>query len=160
MPLKDHALALAQKSFRIFPLIPNGKTPAIKGWQNLATVDSAQITRWWGNKPHGRNSDPLAPKGPNCNVGIATGRGLVVIDYDTKPGKRGAESLAVHENIYGLPDTMRVRTATGGLHVYLRIDRPVRNSVSKIADNVDIRGDGGLVVGPGSVIDGKTYEVL
>lgn len=147
----DHALALAQKGFRVFPLIPNGKTPALKDWPDKATSDTKRITAWWS----GRFS--------HSNIGIATGKGLVVLDVDVKNGKKGAESYAGLEMLHDIPNTFTVTTPTGGKHVYFSAESEYRNSVSKLAKDIDIRGDGGFVVGPGTTVDGVDYvadEVL
>ena len=50
-----------------------------------------------------------------------------------------------------LPETVTVRTGRG-MHLYFRPgDTVVRNSASRLGAGVDIRGDGGYVVGPGSI---------
>lgn len=139
----DHALRLAKQGFPVFPLIENGKTPSIDNWQVKATTAEHQIRRWW--------------KDSNRNIGLATGD-TVVLDYDMKPGQNGADALRTHEML-GLPDSYRVKTPNG-LHVYFRSNSPIRNSASRVARHVDVRGHGGYVVAPGSDIDGKTYETL
>lgn len=140
----DHALALAAKGFRVFPLIPNGKTPAIKQWPDKATTDEAQIRRWW-------------PNGSERNIGVATGQGLVVLDVDVKNGAKGAESYAALDLVHEFPETYTVTTPTGGKHAYFRSDADVRNSASKIGAGIDIRGTGGFVVGPGSSLGEASY---
>jgi hypothetical protein len=89
-----------------------------------------------------------------------------VLDYD--PGDEAVESLAVIEAMYGaLPDTVqvlsgRVDEASGrrGVHFYFRHPgRDISNSVQTLARHLDVRGEGGLVVGPGSLhVTGRTYE--
>jgi hypothetical protein len=145
------ALGLAAKGFRVFPLIENGKTPAIQGWPTKATSDTAQITRWWG-------PDPATGWTPDFNIGVATGQGLVVLDIDCKNGAKGFESLAVLEAVHGeLPETFTVDTPSGGQHAYFATDADVRNSASALADGLDVRGHGGFVVGPGSAIGDQVY---
>lgn len=144
----DHALELARNGFRVFPLEPNGKRPAIKAWPDLATTDEAKVREWWS-------------KWPDANIGVATGRGLMVLDCDKKDGRPGLGSLALLDML-GLPRSMRVETPTGGVHVYLKTERPWSNSVDRLKDfpGIDIRGEGGFVVGPGSLIDGVAYAVV
>lgn len=146
----DHALHLASNGFRIFPLSPNSKVPPKDlEWRKVATTDLDAIRRWWDANP-------------NFNIGVAAGAGTIIVDADTKDGKPGLESLEALE-MCGLPtDSLRVATPSGGVHVYLRSDAPHRNSVDKMPDyrGIDIRADGGYVVGPGSTIDGTTYEVV
>lgn len=94
---------------------------------------------------------------PTANYGIATGKGVFVLDVD---GPRGFKSLKRLQAKYGpLPATAKVITANG-FHFYLRADGlGVRNSVSKIASGIDVRGDGGYAVGPGSIHpDGIVYR--
>ena len=95
------------------------------------------------------------------NIGIAAGGDLVVIDIDNKNDKTGSNSLRLLEAFKEpLPPTRTVRTPSGGEHRYFKSDIAIGNSASRVADGVDVRGEGGYVVGPGSVIDGKPYEVV
>jgi RecA-family ATPase len=141
------ALALAQKGFRIFPLIPGQKLPAIKGWPDVATSDAAVIRGWWSERDY--------------NIGIACGRAkgagetilrLVVLDYDCKKGKNGDKTRLEHLGLR-LLDTMAVKTPNGW-HYYFLCAVHVPNSVSRIAEHVDVRGHHGYVVGPGSELEG------
>jgi hypothetical protein len=76
-----------------------------------------------------------------------------------KEGQLGQKALDAHD-LLGLPmDGFRVATPSGGLHLYFKTEKQVRNSVSRVAKNCDIRGEGGYVVGPGSTIDEKPYIV-
>lgn len=147
----DHALALAAQGFRVFPLRPMGRTPMKTGWQTAATSDAERVREaWW---------DPVMGVAQPFNVGIATGHGLVVLDIDVKHGKDGERALRLLEMLNDtLPATMTVRTPSGGRHLYFRAPRPVGNSVQRIAEGVDLRGEGGLVVGPGSEVMEGTYE--
>ena len=62
-------------------------------------------------------------------------------------------------DMLGLPDSLRVDTPSGGRHVYLTSAKPHRNRVGTIPGfpGLDVRAEGGYVVGPGSTIDGATY---
>lgn len=141
------ALEAAAKGFRVFPVVPDSKAAAIKNWPDLATTDRDRIEAWW-------LTDPL------FNIGIATGQGLLVVDADVKNGKPGLESLALLDML-GLPTSLRTTTPSGGVHVYLRVEGKHRNQVDTITDypGIDIRGDRGYVLGPGSTIDGTPYVV-
>ena len=57
--------------------------------------------------------------------------------------------------------TRQVRTPSGGVHLYYKPPPGVflKNSVGRLGPGVDIRAIGGYVVGPGSVVDGRRYEV-
>jgi hypothetical protein len=123
-----------------------GKHPRIRDWTEEATTDEAQIRKWWG-------------MWPEANIGIATGRasGLWVLDVDPRHG--GDETLAALEGQHGaLPDTVEVLTQGAGRHLYWQSppDFEVRNiqkregEESPLGPGLDLRGDGGLVVAPGS----------
>jgi hypothetical protein len=100
----DCALRLAAQGFRVFPLKPGEKTPAVANWPKRATRDEKQIQWWW--------------KQSDYNIGVACGRGLMVLDYDMKPGQGGAAALAAHEALDLVPpESFRVRTASGRVHV-------------------------------------------
>jgi len=85
-------------------------------------------------------------------IGVPTGEAsdLAVIDLDVKDGASGLEWLAANE--HRLPATRRHRTRSGGLHLLFRYPagRRVRNSASKIAPGVDVRGEGGYIIAPPS----------
>jgi len=68
------ALDLARRGFRVFPLEPGKKTPAVKGWQAKATKNEQTIRKVW---THG-----------SFNIGVVTGDGLIVIDVDVKKGSK------------------------------------------------------------------------
>lgn len=136
------AIDAVKRGFRAIPLAPNSKIPALKNWTDEAFTDAFDVYEQW-------------PKG-NSNVGIVTGDGIVVLDVDVKNGTDGRASL---RDMPPLPATFTVRTPSGGLHYYFRTDREFGNSASKLAPGIDVRGRGGQVVAPGSVIDGKRYEI-
>lgn len=140
--MQKWALWCARRGFRVFRLKPGDRTPAYKGWQGEATTDEAAIQRLWN--------------GTEYNVGVATGDGLAVIDVDVKDGRPGEDTFAG----LGLPDdTFVVRTPSGGRHLYFRVPDDVRNSVQRLGPGVDVRGIGGYVVGPGSVVGDRQYDV-
>ena len=156
-PYLEAAIRLAKAGYRVFPLTPNSKVSAIKGWPSLATKKIANVTAWWDTRAFA-----------DCNVGVATGDGLVVLDCDSKApsakwpnGRNGIDSLNLLDTL-GLDNSMRVATPNDGVHVYLKTDRAWANSVDRLKEfpGIDIRGDGGYVVGPGSTIDGVPYRVL
>jgi hypothetical protein len=89
-------------------------------------------------------------------IGVPTGEAsdLAVVDLDVKEGASGLEWLAANE--HRLPQTRRHRTRSGGIHLLFRYPagRRIRNSASKIAPGVDVRGEGGYIIAPPS--DGYT----
>jgi hypothetical protein len=150
---------LAARGWLVFPCVPSGKRPALRrNWQDLATTGPDQIRDWWGRAPY--------------NVGVACGpSGLVVIDLDIPHGEQpgelpastvnGTHALAAlcaqHGQPYPLP-TYAVDTPSGGCHLYYAapVGR-VRNSTGRLGQLIDIRADGGYVIGEGSRIGERAY---
>ena len=150
-PQSEFALRLAASGFCVFPCAVNGKLPAIKDFPNRATTDPAQVETWWNGKP--------------SNIGIstshfATGEALVVVDVDVKSKKRGDLSLLQLEmDGFDLPETLTVATPSGGKHLYYRVPKALRQGVDTLGSGIDTRSLGGYVLGPGSSIDGRAYEI-
>ncbi|MBB4192775.1 AAA family ATPase [Rhizobium aethiopicum] len=120
-------------------------TNGLKG----ATTSRRIIDIWFGERH------------PNAVIGIPTGEKLGgwVLDLDRHGDRDGHTWLAEMEEKHGsLPDTARATTANGGTHIFFKHIPGVRNRAA-IADGVDTRGDGGYIVGPGSVMaDGRRYQ--
>lgn len=135
-----------------FPLRPLKKTPA-QGvfWKNW------EMSNW-------QDSDYSSSTG----YGILTEKAdLIVIDCDVKGDVNGLDSFLnlCYRNNYN-PDehTLSVNTPSGGRHYYFLAHQRyesgairIRSSVSKILPGVDVRADGGYIVGFGSVIDNGSY---
>ncbi len=96
---------------------------------------------------------------PPANIGLRTGA-VIVIDIDPRHG--GDASLEKLQSMHGeLPLTWRCLTGGGGEHIYFRAPpyRIIRNSAGAIAEGIDVRGEGGYVVAPGSRhTSGRSYE--
>ncbi|SIQ76165.1 bifunctional DNA primase/polymerase [Bosea sp. TND4EK4] len=150
--LLGSAVELGRRGFRVFPLQVDQKKPAHEGWEDQATTDPTRIDAMW--------RDPFGEPIP-YNIGIATGDGLTVVDVDVKGDRLGLESLEDLKSRLRLDvATFTVRTPSGGLHLYYdSTGFEVRCSASRIAAAIDIRSEGGLVVGPGSTVGEGTYEV-
>src|ERR1700749_696509 len=166
------ALRMASKHLLVFPVKPYvepddptpenlakardlAKQPALGGWQPSAAQSRPQIEAWWRENP-------------DDNIGIST-TGLLVVDLDPKDNgpENWADILALREMLgeAPLPDTFQVKTWSGGRHLDFWAPEgvDVRGSVGKnggIAPGIDTRATGGLVVGPGSYIDGKSYDII
>lgn len=131
---------LRRRGWSIFPLKPRSKEPAFswKRYQSeYATPD--EIAIWAAT---------------DCNVGIVTGTisGLVVLDCDTVEAVEQAEALGVA--------TLYVETSRGR-HFYFNHPGGVVRNLAKFQPGMDLRGDGGYVVGPGSIHpDGTVYSAL
>lgn len=140
----NQALNYAQNHFKIFPLNVNSKNEQIlKSWKKEATDDIHQIELWWSQNP--------------CyNIGIRTGDGLIVIDVDNKNNKNGKKSIESY--IKRFPKTKIVRTPNDGWHFYYYVDRQIPCRVN-LYEGIDVRGEGGYVVGAGSQMDDRKYFV-
>ena len=144
----DAALFYARKGWRITPLQPKSKIP-IQGLNgaNSGTTDEKQIQLWWDNYE-------------DANVGISTGRGLLVVDVDSYKG--GDDSLAALEEANGeLPETYEVLTGRGGRQLYFSYSPTTKLGLTqnKLGAFIDTRADGGYVVAPPSIHPdtGKPY---
>ena len=137
------ALAWAERGYRVFPLAPDSRRPAEPGWDwsANASTDPEMIAFWWGTG--------------DWNIGCCTGGGVVVVDLDQKNDQDGIGAYMERGGTFG---TLAVRTTTGGMHLYFAGDG--RNSAGKVAPGIDLRGEGGYVVAPGSTIDGVAYELV
>lgn len=85
-------------------------------------------------------------------IGVPTGpsSGWYVIDIDIKAAASGMDWL--HASSADLIPTRTHKTQSGGLHLIFSLPAgtEVRNSASKIAPGVDVRGTGGYVIVPPS----------
>ncbi|WP_435835366.1 bifunctional DNA primase/polymerase [Streptomyces avermitilis] len=148
---------------------------------HAATLDQRRISQWWTENPH-------------FGIGVACGpAGLVVIDIDAHsapppnrdrifPGitiadqvdltglSTGYHTLAVLAALRGVPSpaedetTLRVRTPSGGLHVWYRAADGRRWQCSSgsspgraLAWQVDVRAHGGYIIAPGTTTAAGTY---
>jgi Bifunctional DNA primase/polymerase, N-terminal/AAA domain len=123
------------------PLTPNG----FKGATRFARI----IERWWSDWP-------------DAAVGLPTGEktGFFALDIDNKPGgANGFDWLSEMEAEHGpLPDTARVTSPNGGLHIYFKYVVGTRNR-GALGAGVDIRSEGGYVLAAGSTMaNGRSYK--
>ncbi|MFE0486802.1 bifunctional DNA primase/polymerase [Streptomyces griseoaurantiacus] len=166
------ALNAAERGWPVIALMPGTKRPAGHGEERCprtgrcsgghrtpeqrATTDQDVIRAAWTLRP--------------WNVAVATGpAGLVVVDLDTlkpKDDKRtpcGADSFQALCERAGqdIPATYRVRTPSGGQHLYFTAPtgERMKSTARRLAPKIDTRAWGGYVVAPGSVIPAGTYEV-
>ncbi|NTA10417.1 bifunctional DNA primase/polymerase [Agrobacterium tumefaciens] len=130
-------IALGEKT----PLTPNG----FKGATRFPRI----IERWWSDWP-------------DAAVGLPTGEktGFFALDIDNKPGgANGFDWLSEMEAEHGpLPDTARVTSPNGGLHIYFKYVVGTRNR-GALGAGVDIRSEGGYVLAAGSTMaNGRSYK--
>ncbi len=161
------ALAAAERGWFVFPTRPDGKEPRSGlSWPQAACADPNRLAR--------------ARWQPGENFGVAAKpSGLVVVDLDQpKPGyefpeawrdvpgvRDGADVLAELADRAGAewPHTFTVDTPSGGRHLYYVA--PAGRSIGNrpLGPLIDVRGggdgNGGYVLGPGSVLGGRPYQV-
>ena len=151
LPGQDAAFAWLEAGVCAFPCDPSSKKPLIHGWRQQSDV--ALLREQSRIYPH-------AMAGLDCG-----NAGGVVVDCDKAEDLDGVqhfralcERLGV--DLQGIP---RVLTPRGGTHFYFGAltHTTIKNSAGALGPGIDIRGDGGLVILPGSVrTDGKRYELL
>ncbi len=140
------ALRLARNGIPVFPCRPD-KTPYTNKGFHDATTDAGIIRHWW-------------QRWPDALVGMPTGQtsGRVILDCDNKTGEHeGQRSLdALIAECGDLPDTPRAITPTKGTHYVFTAPAGTRipTTAGKLAAGLDVRGDGGYAIVPGS----KGYE--
>ncbi|WP_411575152.1 bifunctional DNA primase/polymerase [Streptomyces fradiae] len=148
---------------------------------HAATLSMDRISHWWGTTPR-------------LGVAVACGpANLIVIDIDAHPAvppprdrllpgipiadgvdvsamTTGFHSLAVLAALRGQANpaedttTLRVRTPSGGLHIWYRATDGRRwqcstgaSTTRSLAWQVDVRAHGGYIIAPGTTTDAGTY---
>jgi hypothetical protein len=117
-------------------------------WHDQSTTDPAQVLDWWSQY--------------HCSYLVDTGRsGVFAVDLDVPPtGPSGAE-VWDRAGLPGLPGSlaaalriMRTRTPGGGVHLWFRAPAGEPLTVHKHIHGhpIDVRGDGGHIYAPGSVV--------
>lgn len=155
------ALEYAARGWHVFPAkIEDGQKKgyiagkAKGGARWGATTDPDTIRDYW-------------QEFPGALLGITAGpdSGLFVVDADTPEGhdKDGVGTLRGWIEDHGdLPHTIEATTPSGGWHVYFRWpdNLDIRNSESKLAPGIDVRGEGGMVLAPPTIKPGtgKAYR--
>lgn len=142
---------LTSNNFPVFPLAPFGWKAVIKKWPERASVNLATYASYWRR---------------NHNIGIATGKWFIVVDVDSEEHGGKYDGIATYNAIKDeFPLTLTVRTPSGGLHLYYRttpeqIEELDIKTRSAWLPGIDIRSNGGYVVGPGSVKKEGTYDII
>jgi Bifunctional DNA primase/polymerase, N-terminal len=143
----DRALWLWKRGLSVIPVPFGAKVPILpwKDYQSRRPTE-AELRRWFGRAP--------------MNVAIITGTvsSVIVIDTDSAAAEQWAQSH--------LPPTLWRVSTSKGLHRYFRHPGQLVRNKARIytADGrlqLDVRGDGGFVVGPGSThATGHVYAAL
>ena len=140
----------------VFPVQANDKKPYpfLRNKDNqrgfyVATTNEEEIASW-----------ERMYRGSNWALRTGTASGCWVLDIDVKNGARGEDSFfALIGDHKDFPDTLAVKTPSGGMHYYFEMESGIRTFVNggKFG-GIDVKADGGYVLIPPSVIDGKPYE--
>lgn len=151
-PPGSAALHYGREGLPIFP-VDWEKRPLVRHGYRDATADLVQIRRWW-------------TRWPLALIGMPTGAGsgLLAIDIDVKHGEDGEREWNALMIRFGVGETPTRNhlTPSGGRHLIYRMPDgdAIRNSAGRIAPGVDVRGDGGSIVLPGSRNESGVYELL
>ena len=143
-PKLDAALRFARMGFRVHPLLPKSKMPALSGWKDKATTNENQIKHWWAEQPR-------------YNPGILLTRenNILVVDVDAKNGGLQTYEYLLRRLLF--PPTMTVVTPSGGFHLYYKFPhtRVQFKSYIGFAPGIDILMDRNVVVPPAELLDGE-----
>lgn len=155
--LMDYILNRGWSIFPVYSITGEGLCACAK--QNCEHPGKHPLTHH-GFKNASKDEDKLIEwftGDPRANWAVATGSisNIVIIDIDPE---RGGDIRSLGE----LPDTLTAKSGGGGLHLYFSCpNNGIGNSVSKIAEGIDVRGDGGYVITPPSNhVSGDYYEWL
>lgn len=142
-----------------FPQIPGIEIIPLFGSKkpySWTTKDFSKLdwTADYIDQKQGINPDTSKPynkfnRGKPSGYGVRGGKSLVILDLDEKqPGM--AEDILTKLQSQGLDtNTFTVKTKSGGLHLYyLAPDYPVASPTNWRYEGLDLRGQGGFVVGP------------
>lgn len=137
------ALSYASEGVPVFPCESHGKRPLTKAGFYDASDDVARVESWW-------------KRWPNANIGVPTGdrSGIDVVDVDVSFEGSGFDVFQRAKDAGLIEDEFaRVRTPSGGLHVYFPAvaARPQR-CWQAARPHIDFRGTGGYVLVPPSIV--------
>ncbi len=117
-----------------------------------ATLDLAQIRRWW-------------TRWPTANIGGRMGGAsqLAALDFDPRHGGNASLNDLVEAHGDSWLNTLTFKTGSGGFHFLFQYppSQVLRNSAGVVGPGVDTRGEGGYIVLPPSIhASGNLYEMF
>jgi hypothetical protein len=144
----------------VIPLKPRRKEPIKSAWGSRVCRTPADVATVWSDHP-------------DANIGVALNSEAIGLDIDVKHMADGVDPWASIERLKQegviFPETLTVRTATGGEHwIYEARPNPQRKNAVAFLPGLDMKTQGGYLVAVGSVIapseyadnpDGGAYEV-
>jgi putative DNA primase/helicase len=170
-------LAYAARGWPVFPCNPKNKKPLLardidpatrkpipnSGGVTKATTDAEQIKAWWAKWP--RALIGLATGHPTIDAG---GLRLFVVDFDPRVDPDTGEVWTLErlesdlEAQLGepLPPTLAALTPSDGVHAYLLQDDdgPAITNRGNLPEHVDVRGLGGYVIAPPSIMGANALK--
>jgi hypothetical protein len=133
----------------VFPCRSTGtkaKAPLTKNGLHDATLDVAEVKRWWKTKG-------------DSAIGIPTGIVWDVLDVDTKEAADGRIHLPRLQKLGLLNGCKKVvKTPSGGWHLYFKAAPGLTNKAHALL-GLDVRSKGGYVLAPPSWIDDEDKSV-
>lgn len=143
MTRNEMAWDLWQRGLTVLPAHPIQKRPLVS-WERYQVEEvSEDLMNYWTS----------SAKFAECNWALVTGKEYVVVDADSLDAM-----IWVDKNLPWTP--LKVKTSRGK-HYYFRVNPhcPVKSSANPDS-KLDVRGQGGIVIAPGSIHQsGKTYEI-
>ncbi|MFE0107079.1 bifunctional DNA primase/polymerase [Streptomyces sp. NPDC059009] len=148
------AVDLAQRGLGVFPLPPGGRRPTAGGWSTRCLTDPGRVRQLWCD-------------GDNIGVGCRASA-IVALDLDVEDDGQAVLAARCAARGEPWPDTLTVRTPSGGLHLYFRAPEGCTIGSSSggrtaLGPGIDVRGpgrrSGGYLIGPGSVVAGTAYVI-
>lgn len=164
------AMQFASLGYFVFPLYKNSKGEVQKpyGWaRNVVTPDKEPKAIPATNDPSQVSNWPTEVKNKYkkqvSGFGVL-GLEVVILDLDVKGEKTGFADFTALAKEYTIPKpTMITKSKSGGLHLFYKkpskySDQPIKTfSGLRINDieysGIDVRGDGGFVVGPEMLVE-------
>jgi hypothetical protein len=146
----EAAVGYALNGFPILPCQHDSKVPATAHGSHDA----------YSGLPPGWSVEDLAARfdGQGLNVAVACGSMLDVLDIDVKHGAPGMRSLdRLHRAGLLRGAVAQSQTPSGGLHLFFPSSGANANG-TLVHAGVDLRGRGGYVLAPPSVVDGRPYR--
>ena len=138
MTLLETAITWVKKGYSVIPVGYYSKKPILKSWELYKTrlPNDTELREWFPTQLR--------------NIGLITGNGLTVIDFDVEEVFRFWYSL--------FPISTYMVKTRRGVHVYLHTEQPAKNYHS---DLLDIKAERGYVLIPPSVHpSGFQYQVF
>ena len=139
----DAAIEYINQGLSVIPLRPDDKRPLLTSWKELQTnkLTVGDVKEYWAETP-------------NANVGIVTGKisGITVLDVDGSAGVDAMRSAGIQP-----PTPTTAVHSPNGYHYWYKYSDVLKQGAGFL-EHVDIRNDGGYVVAPPSIINGKSYR--